>query len=310
MNIDFSRIKTIPFAKRKSKVSIEAFAGVYEPPKEFFSFIENLPDLFIGKDFKELIQAIVTAFERGKTILFLMGAHVVKCGLSPLLIDLLKRKVVTALAINGGGAIHDFEIALFGKTSEDVQEGLRDGSFGMVEETGRWMNEAIQEGAQQGQGMGEVLGKKIFDKSGKYKNVSLLATGVTLQRPVTVHVAIGTDIIHQHPSADGEAIGKTSFKDFQILTERVANLEEGVVVNFGSAVLLPEVFLKALTVARNLGHSVKNFTTANFDMIQHYRPNQNIVQRPTAGGGRGFSITGHHEVMIPLLVAALKAKLI
>ena len=309
MSIDFSEIKTIPFEKRKSRVSIESFARIYEPPKEFSTFIDNLPDLFIGKDFKELIQAIVTAHEKGKTILFLMGAHVIKCGLSPLLIDLLKRKVVTALAINGGGAIHDFEIALFGKTSEDVQEGLKDGSFGMVEETGRWMNEAIQEGSQNEMGMGEALGKKIFEKGGRYGNYSLLATGITLKHPVTVHVAIGTDIIHQHPSANGEAIGKTSFKDFQILTERVAGLEDGVVVNVGSAVLLPEVFLKAFTIARNLGHPIRNFTAANLDMIQHYRPNQNIVMRPTSEGGRGISITGHHEIMIPLLTAAIKARL-
>lgn len=179
----------------------------------------------------------------------------------------------------------------------------------MVEETGRWMNEAIQEGSQNEMGMGEALGKKIFEKGGRYGNYSLLATGITLKHPVTVHVAIGTDIIHQHPSANGEAIGKTSFKDFQILTERVAGLEDGVVVNVGSAVLLPEVFLKAFTIARNLGHPIRNFTAANLDMIQHYRPNQNIVMRPTSEGGRGISITGHHEIMIPLLTAAIKARL-
>jgi hypothetical protein len=308
-NSSKGKIKTIPFQKRKSRVSIEDFAKVYEPSKEFSSFIENLPDIFIGKDFKNLVNAIVTACEKGKTILFLLGAHVIKCGLSPLLIDLCKRKILTYVAINGGGAIHDFEIAVFGKTSEDVEAGIKDGSFGMAEETGTWMNEAIQDGAQNEIGMGEALGKMIFEKQGPYTDQSLLATGVTLNQPVTVHVAIGTDIIHQHPRADGGAIGKTSFQDFQTLMERISSLEGGVVINIGSAVLLPEVFLKGLTIARNLGHSVKNFTAANLDMIQHYRPNQNIVLRPTTEGGTGIAITGHHEVLIPLLAAAVKAKL-
>ncbi|MDE0553944.1 MAG: hypothetical protein OXI24_07010, partial [Candidatus Poribacteria bacterium] len=232
------------------------------------------------------------------------------CGLSPLLIALAKRGVITGFAFNGASSIHDFEIALIGETSEDVSAYLQTGQFGMWEETGRLMNTAIQHAADTNIGMGEALGKQLVEMDAPYNRYSLLATGVQYDVPITVHVAIGTDIIHQHPAANGAAIGAASFTDFRLLTALVKELEGGgVVLNLGSAVILPEVFLKALTIARNLGHTVSHFTTANFDMNQQYRPIENGVKRPTEMGGKGYTFTGHHELMIPLLVQAILARL-
>ena len=269
-----------------------------------------LPKILKGQDFLELTDKIVTAYQRKKPVIVMMGGHVIKCGLSPLLIALAREGIITGFAFNGASSIHDFEIALIGETSEDVSEYLQTGKFGMWEETGKLMNEAIQHAADTGIGMGEALGKKLITLDAPYNTYSLLAAGIQYDFPITVHVAIGTDIIHQHPSANGAAIGEASFTDFRLLTELVTQLEDGgVVLNFGSAVILPEVFLKALTIARNLGHTVSHFTAADFDMNQQYRPIENVVKRPTEMGGKGYTFTGHHELMIPLLVQAIKSRL-
>ena len=252
----------------------------------------------------------MTAYQREKAVIVMMGGHVIKCGLSPLLIALAERGVITGFAFNGASSIHDFEIALIGETSEDVSAYLQTGQFGMWEETGKLMNETIQHAADTGIGMGEALGKKLIALDAPYNTYSLLAAGIQLNIPITVHVAIGTDIIHQHPSANGAAIGEASFTDFRLLTELVTQLEDGgVVLNLGSAVILPEVFLKTLTIARNLGNTVSHFTAADFDMIQQYRPAENVVKRPTEMGGKGYTFTGHHELMIPLLVQAVLSRL-
>ena len=257
-----------------------------------------------------LVDTIVAAHQTQKPVIVMMGGHVIKCGLSPLLIALAKRGVVTGFAFNGASSIHDFEIALIGETSEDVGAYLQTGTFGMWEETGRLMNAAIQRAADTSIGMGEALGKLLIEINAPYTDYSLLAAGIHYDVPITVHVAIGTDIIHQHPTANGAAIGEASFTDFRLLTEMITHLEGGgVVLNFGSAVILPEVFLKALTIARNLGHTVSHFTTANFDMQQQYRPMENVVKRPTEMGGQGYTFTGHHELMIPLLVQAVFSRL-
>jgi len=239
----------------------------------------------------------------------MLGAHVIKCGLSPIIIDLMEKGIITTIATNGAGTIHDTELACCGKTSEDVEENLKNGTFGMASETADIINNTISEGKSGDLGFGELLGKRLSEKDIPYRNFSILSAGYRLRIPVTVHVAIGTEIVHQHPSADGEAIGKLSLKDFRIFANNLKNLEGGVVFNIGSAVILPEVFLKALTVVKNLGYKVENFTAVNIDMIQHYRPKVNVVERPTAQGGKGIIITGHHEFMIPLLAAALKERL-
>jgi hypothetical protein len=234
-----------------------------------------------------------------------MGAHPIKVGLNPILIDLMKRGVISCLAMNGAGIIHDLELALVGKTSEEVEAGIDTGSFGMARDTAELLNGAIARGAKQGIGLGQAVGDLISHGAFPYKTMSLLATGSRLGIPVTVHVAIGTDIIHMHPSADGAAIGATSLEDFKRLTSVVAHLDGGVYLNLGSAVLMPEVFLKALTIARNLGHHVVDFTTVNMDFLQQYRPVTNVVRRPTQAGGRGYALTGHHEIMFPLLAAGV-----
>jgi len=253
-----------------------------------------------------VIKSFVTACRKKKTIVFLLGGHVIKCGLSPLIIDMMKNGIITAVALNGAGSIHDFEVAFGGGTSEDVSENLKNGSFGMVEETGHLMNTAINNGFINNIGTGRALGSEIEKLKLPNRKNSILYWGKRLDIPVTVHVAIGTDIIHQHPEADGKSIGQGSFLDFKLFCGVVSNLENGIVCNFGSAVMLPEVFLKALTIARNLDNKVEKFTAVNFDQIQHYRPNKNIIERPTMSGGRGYSFTGHHEFMLPLLAAAIK----
>lgn len=277
----------------------------------FSGFLEGLPSQLAALDFKAVVEAILGAHRRGRPVIWAMGGHVIKCGLNPLVIELMRREAITALALNGAAAIHDVEIALIGETSEDVAEGLAEGSYGMAEETGRLMNEALLEGlGTAGSGeeasMGLLLGKKLLDLEAPHRDYSLLAWGARLGIPVTVHVAIGTDIVHMHPSAQGWAIGAASFHDFRLLADVVSHLGGGgVYLNVGSAVLLPEVFLKALTIAHNLGYEISDFVTVNLDMQQHYRPLQNVVRRPTAGSGRGYALTGHHEIMIPLLVQAV-----
>ena len=307
--VNLDSVTTYPLADRDNKVSIRDFA---ERPSrgEVDGFLSALPKILKAADFLEFVDLIVAAYRQEKPIIVMLGGHVIKCGLSRILIDLMERDIITAMVFNGATSIHDFEIALIGETSEDVGQYLQTGQFGMVEETGRLMNEAICAAADTEIGMGAGLGQKLIQLDASYNNYSLLATGARLGVPITVHVAIGTDIIHQHPAADGAAIGQTSFTDFRLLTAIVAELGDGgVVINLGSAVILPEVFLKALTIARNLGNSVTHFTTANFDMIQHYRPLENVIRRPTDTGGKGYTFTGHHEIMIPLLAKAIIGKL-
>ncbi len=308
--IDLSAVTTYPLQERINKVSIHDFAMLPSSGIDVGPFLESLPRILKAPDFLQLIDSIIDAYRRKKPVIVMMGGHVIKCGLSPLLIGLAKRGVITGFAFNGASSIHDFEIAIIGETSEEVSAYLQNGQFGMWEETGRLMNEAIQSAVNTGIGIGEALGRSLIDIGAPYNHYSLLAAGIQLDIPITVHVAIGTDIIHQHPTANGAAIGEASFTDFRLLTELVTHLEGGgVVLNFGSAVILPEVFLKALTIARNLGHTVAHFTTANFDMQQQYRPVENIVKRPTELDGKGYTFTGHHEIMIPLLVQAILSRI-
>ncbi len=304
--VDLTKIRTYSIKDRPSKVEIAKFASPYKKGTTLSEFISSLPDILIGADFKALVRRIVEAHQTKKQVIAMMGAHVIKCGLSPLIIQLMEEGIVNALALNGAGIIHDTEIANWGITSEDVAEALNDGSFGMVRETADFLNSAMEAGREQRIGLGESVGKRILEVNGENVHLSVLASGYKYEVPVTVHVAIGTDIIHQHPSTNGATVGELSHRDFKIFAAQVAKLKPGsVVLNFGSAVILPEVFLKALTVARNLGHNAHGFTTANFDMLRHYRPHVNVVTRPTQTGGTGYQFTGHHEIMIPLLVAGV-----
>lgn len=307
--IDLSKIKTIHLDTRKCKVSIKNFARPMKKGSSFKNFYDSLPAVLASSDFKAVVDAIVSAHKKKRMVIFMMGAHVIKCGLSPLIIDLMKRGVVKAIALNGAGIIHDTEIAMIGRTSEDVGEGIVNGSFGMAEETASFINGAINYGFRNGLGIGESLGGRIAKSKYSCKDLSILATGYKLGIPVTVHVAIGTDIIHQHPSAVGMAIGEGSLLDFKTFVYSVSKLRSGVAVNIGSAVILPEVFLKAVTVARNLRYKIHKFTTANFDMINQYRPHQNVLSRPTSTGGKGYNIIGHHEIMIPLLYRSIMEKI-
>lgn len=308
--VNISSVTTYPLRDRINKVSVHDFATLPESKIDLSSFLASLPNILKGTDFLSLVADIVAAYRNEKPVIVMMGGHVIKCGLSPLLIELVKQGVITGFAFNGASSIHDFEIALIGETSEDVSDYLQTGKFGMWEETGQLMNAAIRRAADTGIGMGEALGKQLIEMDAPYNAYSLLAAGIQDDVPITVHVAIGTDIIHQHPSANGAAIGAASFTDFQLLTALVTDLEGGgVVLNLGSAVILPEVFLKALTIARNLGRTVSHFTAANFDMNQQYRPVENVVKRPTEMGGKGYTFTGHHELMIPLLVQAVLSRL-
>lgn len=305
--VNFNKIRTYPIRERENKVRVSDFSKNL-PTKgiSFKSFYENLSDILAVKDFRGVVDSIIKARKKEKPVIFCLGGHVIKCGLSPVIISLMEKGIVTGIALNGAGSIHDFEIAMIGATSEDVADNIEDGTFGMAEETGRIMNESMAKGVKQGLGAGYVLGERILKDDFKYRDYSLLAKGIEFEVPVTVHIAIGTDIIHQHPSCDGAALGEASYIDFQTFTTEVSQLGDGgVVINFGSSVILPEVFLKAITISRNLGYAVKNFTAVDFDMIQHYRPMTNVVKRPISLGGKGYSIRGHHEIMIPLLAQAV-----
>lgn len=305
--LDFSQVKTYSVRERKSKFDPSQMARVPDVNATLDDFYSCLPRTLKARDLLDLAEHIVVAAAHKKRVLWMMGAHLIKCGLSPLLIKLMEQGIVNCVAMNGAGSIHDFELACFGHTSEDVEAGLEDGSFGMARETGEWMNEIIADGVRRGFGIGYSLGRGLLDRRVPNEPYSILANAVGLRVTVTVHVALGTDIIHQHPSADGAMLGKGSMRDFQILAGQLPDLDQGgVAVNFGSAVVMPEVFLKALTVARNLGHPTRNFVAANFDMIQHYRPNTNVLARPTKGGGKAYSFTGHHEFMLPLLYGAIQ----
>lgn len=305
---DLTGVKTYPLASRKSKARKEDFARPLAG-EAGAQLIDSLPSILGGADLKAVAGALRAARDGGHGIVWGLGAHVLKTGLSPIVIDLMERGFVSALALNGAGVIHDFELALSGATSEDVDEALGPGRFGMAEETGRELNAAINTGVERGLGFGQSVVKHVHDRQPPFANVSILAAAGRLEIPVTVHVAIGTDIIHMHPRCDGAALGAASMRDFRTFTQVVASLTEGgAYLNFGSAVLLPEVFLKALSVARNLGYRGK-FVTADFDFIRHYRPRTNVVFRPHLNGGRGYMLTGHHELMIPLLVAGLREAL-
>ena len=309
--IDLSRVTTYPLAERKNTVSImRDFAGPLEAGMSVARLMEVFPDQFGARALRKVIDSIVSAREKGKPVIMAMGGHVIKCGLQPVLKSLVEADMITAFALNGSGAIHDYEISLIGETSEDVAAALHSGLFGMAEETGRDINRALKEGVAKGIGFGEAVGAHIINNNNPYRDYSLLALCAGRGIPVTVHVAIGTDIVHQHPDADGAVIGAATFTDFRILASIVSELGDGgVFLNFGSAVILPEVFLKALSIAQNMGHCVDSFTTANFDMTQHYRPLQNVVKRPTSGNSSGYAITGHHEIMLPLLAAGILDKL-
>ncbi len=304
--IDLNKVKTYSIQSRKSKVQTSLFAKIHQKGASFSDFLNTLPDILIGHDFRKLLDSIRMAIKNEKPIVIMMGAHVIKCGLNPLIIELMKRKILRGIALNGAGVIHDTETAYWGTTSEDVAEALNDGSFGMVKETPAIINAGLRLGEKEGLGYGQAVGKKISADIAPNKNVSILANGYELDIPVTVHVAIGTDIIHQHGNTNGATVGKLSHRDFKIFCHILTELGYGgILLNFGSAVILPEVFLKALTVVRNLGYDVHEIITANFDMLQHYRPRVNVVQRPTETGGKGYQFTGHHEIMIPLLVAGI-----
>jgi hypothetical protein len=302
--LDFSRIRTYPLRERDNKVHLDQLAHVWNKGGSFAQFIDSLPGILIGNDFRAIVGATVLAIRNRRPVIVMMGAHPIKCGLNPIFVDLMKRGVISAVAFNGAGAIHDFELALIGETSEDVQRGLDDGSFGMIDETGRLMNQAMANGVKQGIGAGRALGEAIVKGQFAQKELSVLHQGVVSNVPVTVHIAIGTDIIHQHPTTDGAILGEATYLDFQKFAAVVATLEGGLALNIGSAVVMPEVFLKALTIARNLGNKVEEFTTVTFDMIRHYRPSENVVRRPTAKGGRGYYIVGRHELLVPLWAAA------
>ncbi len=304
--LDLSKLETYPLASRKSKVSAQQIGRPAAEGGSFREFWNGLPDILAGRDLRELVSRMKQARESDRANLWGLGAHVIKVGLSPILVDLLERGYVQGIALNGAGIIHDFEMALVGETSEEVAEGLGAGKFGMAEETGALLNRAINEGVGRGLGLGESICAFLDDLSPPHEKLSLLSNAYRLKVPVTVHVAVGTDIIHMHPQASGKAIGEGSLTDFRLFASLARGLDGGgVYLNFGSAVLLPEVFLKAVSVVRNLGYPLTDFSTANFDFIRHYRPRVNVVERPVTGKGRGFDFVGHHEILMPLLAAAL-----
>jgi hypothetical protein len=302
---DLSGVKTYPLASRSSKVGVAQFAKPHQKGRGVGAWVDSLPSLLAAGDFTAVVAAIVAAKKNDRAIIWGLGAHVLKTGLSPILVDLMERGFVSAVATNGAGIIHDFEIAIAGATSEDVDGSLGAGTFGMAEETGRDINRAIADGAKAGLGLGQAVGKYLDSITPKFANLSIAATAFRLGIPLTAHVGIGTDIIHMHPSASGAAIGETSLRDFRFFVSSVAELEGGVYLNCGSAVVLPEVFLKAVALARNDGRSLDGITTVNLDFLRQYRPQTNVIARPTSGIGKGYSITGHHELLIPLLAAAI-----
>jgi deoxyhypusine synthase len=308
---DLAKLRTVPVLRRENKVSADEFAKAPASDRSFHAFLESLPDILVARDFMRVVDALADASRRKRGVVVMLGGHIVKTGLAPLLITLMQRGVITHLAMNGSAAIHDYEVARFGGTSEDVAAGLKDGTFGMADETGREMNEAFIDGARRELGMGEALAVALGSAKLIHPELSVILNASRLGVPVTVHAAIGAEIIHQHPAASGAAIGDTSHRDFRRLAHSLERLDDGgVVLNLGSAVIMPEVFLKALTIARNLHNGQpQNFVTCDLDMMRHYRPRMNVVQRPTLHSGKGYEITGHHEIMVPLLVWAILDRL-
>lgn len=308
--LDLKRLRRTSVRERPSKVAQDSFSKPLPAGARFRAFYDNLPRLLAAEKLRRLVDAIAQAHRRRKPVLALLGAHVLKVGLSPLIIDWIEKQVLTAVAMTGSGIIHDFELAYQGRTSEEVAEALADGSFGMARETADVLNRTIQEAAAKDQGIGQAVGRMIEEKRLRCRKLSVFAAAHRMRIPATVHVAVGADIIHQHPSCDGAALGKASLADFRTLAGVVAGIgEDAVVLNVGSAVILPEVFLKAVSIARNLKYPVKGFTAANLDMIQHYRPTQNVLTRPTALGGQAIALTGHHEILLPLLHAAVAERM-
>ena len=301
-------LETIPLKSRESKVRVNDFAKPWSPEEPFYNFVKSIPSILGGQDFKEFLELVIRAKSRDKARLFALGAHVIKVGLNPVLVDLMQEGWISAIALNGAGIIHDFEIALSGETSEDVETKIQNGDFGMAFETGKMLNEWINAAAAEDVGMGEAVGRRIYESEFAHKDLSLTASAYALGIPVTVHVGIGTDTIHFHPSVNGEALGKSALRDFFLFCELVKKLDGGgVFTNIGSAVVLPEVFLKAVSYVRNQGGHLEDFSTAVFDFIHHYRPFQNVVRRPIKGKGRGFYFIGQHEILVPLLAASLKS---
>ena len=307
--LDFTKVRTYPIRKRFSKVRTSLLGKKINKGASVRAFLNGLPNILAVQSLQAIARKIADCHQRNKTVLLGMGAHPIKVGLSPLIIDFMERGIIDAIGLNGAGVIHDFELAYMGETSEDVAAALTDGSFGMGEETGAFINQAISEGAKHQLGIGAAVGQAIHAHRLPHKKLSILAAAAKLGIPVTSHVAIGTDIIHMHPKADGKALGECSLRDFHTLTAVVATLNGGVYLNFGSAVILPEVFLKAVSLARNLGHPIKNLTTVNLDFLPQYRPLTNVVSRPTMNGGKGYHLTGHLEIMVPLLFAAILEEL-
>jgi hypothetical protein len=304
--LDLQGVRTYPLAERRSKVGLGDFARPHARGASLAAFLDSLPRVLGAETLRTLAGEVLRARSLHKPILWGIGAPVLKVGLSPLIVDLMERGLASGLALNGAGIVHDFELAVAGRTSEEVAEGLGSGAFGMARETGEEVNRAIVEGDRDGLGLGAALGRYLEARRPAHLPVSLLAAAYRLGLPATVHVAVGTDIVHMHPACDPAALGRTTHLDFRIFAAEVARLGGGgIYLNVGSAVLLPEVFLKAVTLARNLGHELRDFSTANLDFIQSYRPSVNVVQRPTQGVGRGYSLTGHHELLVPLLAAAL-----
>jgi len=303
--IELNGVRSYPLSERKSIVCRDDFARPWRAGGSVKEWLTSLPRILAAKDLLEIAAGIVGAIGRDRPVILAMGAHAIKVGLNPVIIDLMRRGAISALALNGAGIIHDSELAMVGSTSEDVAAELGSGRFGMAEETGAYLNRAIREGAAHDLGLGRAVGAMLERERFPHCDQSLLAQACRLDIPVTVHVALGTDIIHFHPSVDGAAIGKTSHRDFRVFARAVSMLEGGVYINLGSAVILPEVFLKALSLVRNLGHRVQHFTTVNMDFIRHYRPVTNVVNRPTLDGGKGYNLVGHHEIMFPLLAAAV-----
>ncbi len=302
--LKYEKLATYHLYERKSKVNIANFSHTLGK-----DVIDFFPNILAGKDFKEIINKCVNAYYENKKIILSIGAHVIKVGLAPIFKLLFERKVISHIAMNGACIIHDVEIAINGATSEEVEEGIKCGNFGMSEETGRLINNAINEGFKKGIGLGEAIGEWLYKSGFKYKEFSLIYNAYKNDIPITVHVSIGTDIIHMHPNCRGDAIGETSLKDFKIFCNSIKDLSGGVYFNIGSAVIMPEVFLKAITLVRNLGYKVKNFITVNLDFIKHYRPLQNVVRRPVIDSGKGYYLIGHHEIMIPLIFISILNKI-
>ncbi len=305
--VDLRGVRTVGIQERASKVQVAQF-GRPEPPPGARAWLERFPDLLVAQQLKQLVADLRTARDARRPCVWMLGGHVMKCGVSPYLVDLMRHGFVTHFASNGSLTIHDVEVSLFGRTSEDVADTLERGVFGMVRETAAFMFAAFEAGRARTEGMGECLGRALIEAEAPHREVSLLGQAHVQGVPFTVHVSLGGDILHQHPGADGATLGELSLRDFRILAATLQGLSKGVVVNLGSAVVMPEVFLKALTVARNLGASIEDFTTANLDMIQHYRPTENVLRRPTQSSGRAFAVTGHHEILVPLLHAFLIAE--